>query len=157
MQSKIKPCPFCDSEPSITQGLNREKLYKLTCANPNCNVLVYLTDSCKDRLIERWNRRSGHVSEPKWSNEFPKTVGYWWYRKNRDIKPEIVELRCNPENMNWYAVFAFTGERRRIKEMTGGQWADIYFPYKEKEIVNSDDRLTPEREERISLSPQLNY
>lgn len=156
MQNKVKPCPFCDSEPTITQGSSKENFYKITCNNPNCNILVYLTDDSKERLIERWNRRNGHVSEPKWKNEFPSTAGYCWYREGRDTKPEIVELRCNPENMNWYVMFAFTGETKRIKDMNGGQWADIYFPYREIDSSNDEKMLTnPEEDRRISLS-QLN-
>lgn len=134
--------------------MRKEAFYKITCNNSNCNVLVYLSDSSKERLIERWNQRSGYVSEPKWKNTFPSTAGYWWYRESRDMKPEIVELRCNPETMHWYAVFAFTGERKRAKDMNKGQWADIYFPYKEFGTV-SDHAISHREEDRISLSPQL--
>lgn len=154
MKDEIKSCPFCNSEPALIQGFSRgASLYKITCTNPNCDALVHLNDSDRERLIERWNRRDGYVSKPTWKRQPPSTVGYWWYREDRDTKPEIVELRCNPENMDWYAVSAFTGETRRVGNLTG-EWAKIYFPNNETNYMSGDSSYGY-RKSRISLAPQL--
>ena len=76
----LKRCPFCDSEPQITQDLNN--IYTLYC--PICydnGINVEIKNSSLDRIQELWNSRVSVVDR----NEIGKTNYGYLITPNGDV------------------------------------------------------------------------
>lgn len=52
---KIKPCPFCGSEPRTSHPKPSE--FIIQCDNPECEVRVYVVDNF-ELPVESWNTRA---------------------------------------------------------------------------------------------------
>ena len=69
---KLKPCPFCGSEPGVqTTGITN--CTSIGCENKDCPALARVGAFTEDLAVEMWNTR---VEEHKQS-EIEETVAHW--------------------------------------------------------------------------------
>ena len=57
---KLKPCPFCGSEPRTSRPQPSE--FIIRCDNPECPVYVYVVDNF-DLPVNEWNTRAEEPAE----------------------------------------------------------------------------------------------
>lgn len=83
---KLKPCPFCGSEPVKSHPKPSE--FIIQCGNPHCNVRAYAVSNF-DLPIEAWNTRVEEIERETLENRLKHLLQSAAVRLYDEIDPTV--------------------------------------------------------------------